>query len=74
MQHAISYPQANNCHSEALEFIQNKKETMPHLEAELKVWEKKAKAFNSIDDLRKKVNTLKNELVWTLVSQVCPHP
>ena len=43
---------------------------MPHLEAELKVWEKKAKAFTSIDELRAKVNTLKNELVWTLVIQV----
>jgi len=63
------YEMATNCHAEALEFIQNKKETMPHLEAELKVWEKKAKAFASIDDLRSKVNTLKNELVWTLVSQ-----
>ena len=62
--------QAANCHAEALQFIDNKKETLPHLEAELKAWEKKAKAFASIDDLRVKVSNLKNELVWTLVTQV----
>merc|ERR1712168_242280 len=63
------YEIANNCHAEALEFIENKKGTVPNLEAEVKIWEKKAKAFSSIDDLKTKVNTLKNELVWTLVSQ-----
>ena len=62
--------QANNAHAEALEFIENKRETLPHLETELKTWEKKAKAFASIDDLKTKVSGLKNELVWTLVAQV----
>ena len=62
--------QANNCHAEALEFIESKRETLPHLESELKVWEKKAKAFTAVDDLKAKVNNLKNELVWTLVAQV----
>ena len=67
----LTHSQANNCHAEALEFIESKKETLPHLEAELKTWEKKAKAFASIDDLKTKVGNLKNELVWTLVTQVC---
>jgi len=63
------YEEAKKSHEEAEQYLKNKKETMPKLEAELKIWEKKAKAFTSIDDLKAKAHDMRNELLWAMVQE-----
>ena len=40
---------------------------MPQMQAEVKQWEQKYKALMSLDDLRKKVDKLKQEMAWSQV-------
>ena len=42
-------------------------QTLPGLHKEVLNWEQKYKESLSVDELRKKVGTLKKEMVWALV-------
>ncbi|XP_013384924.1 structural maintenance of chromosomes protein 6-like [Lingula anatina] len=47
--------------------ISTKETTVPTLHAEVLEWEKKFKAVQNCDDLRGKIQALKNEIAWAIV-------
>ena len=54
------------CHTAAQWFV-SLTQTLPKLEKEVLDWEQKYKSLTAIDDLRKKMAALKNELAWAWV-------
>lgn len=42
---------------------------LPKLQKEVSDWEQKFKAFEAIEDLRKKIGNLKDEMAWAVVSE-----
>ncbi|XP_067678031.1 structural maintenance of chromosomes protein 6-like isoform X2 [Haliotis asinina] len=62
------YAKANEQKAITLEIISQKEKTLPVLEKEVLEWEHKFKSLDAIDELKKKVKNLKNEMAWSLVA------
>ncbi|XP_048256019.1 structural maintenance of chromosomes protein 6-like isoform X1 [Haliotis rufescens] len=62
------YAKANEQKSITLEIISQKERTLPTLEKEVLEWEHKFKSLDAIDELKKNVKHLKNEMAWSLVA------
>ncbi|CAC5418017.1 SMC6 [Mytilus coruscus] len=60
--------QAANQHRELTnEVIGKKKKKLPKLEKEVLEWEQKFKSLTAIDDLKKKIDRLKEDMAWAFV-------
>ncbi|KAK2167667.1 hypothetical protein LSH36_25g01011 [Paralvinella palmiformis] len=63
------YSCANESKEIALEILKQKKQTLPTLEKEVSEWEHKYKALTSLKNLQSRMEKLKDELIWALVSE-----
>ncbi|OPL33102.1 hypothetical protein AM593_08755, partial [Mytilus galloprovincialis] len=51
------------------EVIEKKEQMLPKLEKEVLDWEQKFKSLTAIDDLKKKIDRLKEDMAWAFVSE-----
>ncbi|XP_074643898.1 structural maintenance of chromosomes protein 6-like isoform X2 [Tubulanus polymorphus] len=63
----LDYTYANEQKDITLDIISNKEKMLPELEREVEDWEQKFRAICSLDDLKLKVDQLRNEVAWALV-------
>ncbi len=63
------YVKANTAKESAIDTLEQKRETLPNLEREVFEWEEKYKALTSIEDLKEKVDKLKEELIWAVICE-----
>ncbi|KAL5021926.1 hypothetical protein ScPMuIL_001081, partial [Solemya velum] len=63
----VDYGNANEQRKIAKDIIHQKEQTLPHLEEEVLEWEQKFKALDALDELKTKVQQLKEEMAWSFV-------
>ena len=61
------YQMANEHKAATKNIIERKEQMLPKLEKEVLEWEQKYKSLTAIDDLKKKIDKLKEEMAWAFV-------